>query len=122
MYAKRNANGRKLLIHNHQNMGIEVKLEVGIFNYLRNLGYNIHEQRKVLHSYAITMGISRPKKQRTQWYSAISFKAQEDFDSFKKFFNRNYHRKMCKKDQYQKWYDRCNSDGSFAYNGVADDF
>lgn len=26
------------------------------------------------------------------------------------------------KDAYEEWYDECNLDGSFAYNGAADDF
>lgn len=103
-------------------MRTDIKLEGGIFNYLFNLGYNIHEQRKVLQEYASTIGISRPRKNRIKWYSDISFKAQEDFKSFKVFFKQNNHKKKRKQDRYQDWYDECSSDGSFAYNGVADDF
>lgn len=76
--------------------------------------------RRIISLYALSIGIKRPKKARLEWYAKITDLAQEDFANFKKVFNKN---KVIKKQvrTYDDWYQEFSFDGSFAYNGVADD-
>ena len=97
------------------------KLNSGVFSFLNRQGLSIHEMRRIISLYALSINIKRPKKARLEWYSKITDLAQEDFANFKKVFNKN---KEIKKQirTYDDWYQECSFDGSFAYNGVADDF
>jgi hypothetical protein len=51
------------------------------------------------------------------------FLGAKDFVEFKKLYNKN--KKQLSYDYrqtYDEWWDECNTDGSFAYNNVTDDF
>lgn len=78
--------------------------------------------RRILSLYALEIhNVKRPKKARAEWYLVISELAQKDFSVFKKVYNK--HKEFKKPIQtYNDWYDQCSMDGSFAYNGVANDF
>ena len=97
------------------------KLNSGVFSFLNRQGLSIHEMRRIISLYALSIEIKRPKKARLEWYSKITDLAQKDFANFKKVYNKN---KEIKKQirTYDDWYQECSFDGSFAYNGVADDF
>lgn len=97
------------------------KLNSGVFSFLNRQGLSIHEMRRIISLYALSIEIKRPKKTRLKWYSKITNLAQKDFANFKKVYNKN---KEIKKQvrTYDDWYQECSFDGSFAYNGVADDF
>ncbi len=97
------------------------KLNSGIFNFLNKQGLSIHEMRRIISLYALSIGIKRPKKARLEWYSKITELAQNDFVNFKKIYNKNKEIKK-KIRTYDDWYQECSFDGSFAYNGVADVF
>ena len=101
--------------------GSAFKLNSGIFSFLNRQGLSIHEMRRIISLYALSIEIKRPKKARLEWYSKITDLAQKDFSNFKKVYNKN---KEIKKQirTYDDWYQECSFDGSFAYNGVADDF
>lgn len=97
------------------------KLNSGVFSFLNKQGLSIHEMRRIISLYALSIGIKRPKKARLEWYAKITDLAQEDFAKFKKVFNKN---KVIKKQvrTYDDSYQEFSFDGSFAYNGVADNF
>lgn len=97
------------------------KLNSGVFSFLNKQGLSIHEMRRIISLYALSIGIKRPKKARLEWYSKITELAQEDFSNFKKVFNKNKERKK-KINTYDDWFQECSFDGSFAYSGVTDDF
>lgn len=93
----------------------------GIFCFLNKHGLSIHEMRRIIFLYALSIQIKRPKKSRLEWYSEISNLAQKDFLNFKKIFNQNKNIKQ-KTLSYDEFYEECNLNGYFAYNGVADNF
>lgn len=95
-------------------------LNRGIFKFLSNRGCSIHEMRRILSLYGKAIGQNRPKRARISWYCLISEKAQEDFVNFKKIYNKNKPKKIFQ--AYEDWWDDCNLDGTFAYNGITDDF
>ena len=97
------------------------KLNSGVFSFLNKQGLSIHEMRRIISLYALSIDIKRTKKARLEWYAKITDLAQEDFANFKKVFNKN---KVIKKQvrTYDDSYQEFSFDGSFAYNGVADDF
>lgn len=105
----------------------QYKIDKGIYNFFIKKGLSVSEMRRILALYALSKGIKRPKKFKNnihamhKWYSEISIQAQAEFTAFKKLYNEN---KIVtrRKDSYDDWYDEYSMDGSFAYNGVADDF
>lgn len=101
--------------------GSAFKLNSGVFSFLNKQGLSIREMRRIISLYALSIEIKRPKKARLEWYSKITDLAQKDFANFKKVYNKN---KEIKKQirTYDDYYQECSFDGSFAYNGVADDF
>jgi hypothetical protein len=99
------------------------KLQRGIYSFLTKQRLSVVGMRQVITLYAKTKGVERPKEKRLEWYAKISMLAQHDFQAFKKVYNKN------KKDlsydnseSYDDWWNECNLDGSFSYNGVTDDF
>lgn len=99
----------------------KIKINKGIFNFLMKQGLNVPHMRHVLTLYAKTKDKTPPKKNRGQWYADISEEAQGDFKSFKKVFNKHKD-KIPVHQTYEDWWNECNLDGTFAYNGVTDDF
>lgn len=97
------------------------KLNKGVFSFLAKQGLSVHDMRSVINSYAMTIGEKRPKKDREKWYSTISELIANDFKNFKKVYNSNSI-KISKQTSYDDWYQESSMDGTFAYNGVADDF
>lgn len=99
-----------------------LKMNKGIFHFLAKNNLNIGEKRRMLHMYGKFKGLERPKKtnKRNAWYVEVSNLAQENFTEFKKVFNK--HKPRIKKQSYDDWWDECNTDGTFAYNGVTEDF
>lgn len=100
----------------------KIKINSGVFSFLSNHGCSIHDMRRLLSLYALEVhSIKRPKRVDADWYLIISELAQQDFASFKRIYNKN---KIIRKPvmSYNDWYDECSMDGTFAYNGVADDF
>lgn len=96
------------------------KLQQGIFNFLNNKGYSIHDMRFLLTGYALTKGIKRPTRRTSKWYVRISELAQENFSEFSKYYYKQ--NKLTKNQSYDEWFEESSFDGSFAYNGVTDDF
>lgn len=100
----------------------KIRINNGVFCFLSKQGCSIHSMRRILSLYALEIhSIKRPRKVNAEWYLIISDLAQDDFVSFKRIYNKN---KIIRKpiQSYNDWYDECSMDGSFAYNGVADDF
>jgi hypothetical protein len=100
----------------------KVKIDNGVFRFLDSRGLKLCDMRRILSLYAIEVhSIKRPRNVTGEWYLIISELAQQDFVSFKRIYNKH---KIIKKpiQSYNDWYDECSIDGSFAYNGVADDF
>jgi hypothetical protein len=97
------------------------KLQKGIYSFLNKKGIAMSGMRYVLVQYALTRELKKPKKKTLEWYATISNLAQQDFAAFKKVYNK------CKGNvkhyqTYDDWWDECNTDGSFAYSGVTEDF
>ncbi len=99
------------------------KLQRGIYSFLTKQGLSVAGMRQVITLYAATKDMKRPKAKRMEWYAEISHLANNDFAAFKKVYNKN------KKDlsydnsqSYDDWWNECNTDGTFAYNGVTEDF
>ena len=99
----------------------EHKIDKGIFNFLIKRGAGMSEMRRILALYALSKGHKRPKKNKFKWYSEMSTLAQTNFTEFKKFYNKNK-LTFVRSQSYDEWYEECSMDGSFAYNGSADDF
>lgn len=99
------------------------KINKGIFVFLNKQNLTFSSMRKVLIAFATSKGIEIPQNRSNQWFSEISDQAQNNFKDFKQVFNSTPSLKYKNQSSdYNDWYDQCNSDGSFAYNGVADDF
>jgi hypothetical protein len=97
------------------------KLQKGIHSFMYRKGIAMSGMRYVLTQYALTIDKKKPKKNKLEWYAEISKLANEDFIAFKKVYNK------CKGNvvhyqTYDDWWSESNLDGSFAYNGVTDDF
>ena len=97
------------------------RLQKGIHSFLYKKGIAMSGMRYVLTQYALTRDMKKPKKKTLIWYADISKLAQQDFAAFKKVYNK------CKGNvnhyqTYDDWWGESNLDGSFAYNGVTDDF
>ena len=100
----------------------KIKLHPGVFSFLANRGLSLSEMRRILSIYSLEVhNIKRPRKVKAEFYVITSELAQQDFKTFKKCFNKHKERKSPIKT-YNDWYDECSIDGTFAYNGVADDF
>jgi len=100
----------------------KMKIDSGVFSFLANRGLKLCAMRRILTLYAADIhGIKRPRRVKAEWYVIISELAQKDFAVFKKSYNKHKENKKANKS-YNDWYDECSMDGSFAYNGVADDF
>lgn len=103
---------------------VEYKLDKGIFSFLAMRSHHLQTMYRILTQYAGTLEMSRPKKNRLRWYTQVSELAQMNFSEFKKFYNKN------KQDfpvfdpnsSYEDEWQESNLDGSFAYNGVTEDF
>ncbi len=99
------------------------KLQKGIYSFLTRQRLSVSGMHQVLKLYAESREMSRPKKNRLEWYSTISHLAQADFKTFKRIYNKNKKNLSYNNSQsYEDWWDECNTDGSFAYNGVTEDF
>lgn len=99
----------------------KIKINKGVFSFLAKQGLSISSMRHVITLYALTKDNKPPKKNRAQWYADVSEEIQGDFKAFKKVFNK--HRESIPQHQtYDEWWNECNLDGSFAYNGVTGDF
>lgn len=98
------------------------RIHKGIFSFLSNNGCDIHEMRRILSLFGLDIGLKRPKNCRKKWYAMVSEEANKDFKRFKKIYNLNKIRPKTKTQTYDEWYEESSFDGSFAYNGVADDF
>jgi len=100
------------------------KIDKGVFTFLAKHNLNISEKRRILYLFGKSKGLERPKKtsSRHQWYADVSLIAQEDFKEFKKSFNKNKPTLKRNRQSYDDWWDECNTDGTFAYSGVTDDF
>lgn len=99
------------------------RIQKGIFSFLSRQGLSIAGMQQVLTLYAQSREMTRPKKNRLKWYAEVSQLAQQDFKTFKNIYNKN--KKNLSYDNsrsYDDWWNECNLDGSFAYNGVTDDF
>ena len=97
------------------------KLQKGIHSFLAKKGIAMSGKRFVLAAYAYSLGMKKPKKNKLEWYAKISYLAQEDFPAFKKVYN-SCKSKVNHYQTYDDWWGESNLDGSFAYNGVTDDF
>lgn len=97
------------------------RINKGIFNFLAKQGYQLDQMRILLHMFGREIGKNRPKRGRLEWYIEISNDAAADFPAFKKFFNKNK-ANLVKAQSYSDWWQEANMDGSFAYNGVTEDF
>lgn len=99
----------------------KIKINNGVFYFLSKQKCSIHDMRRILSLYGLSINIKRPRRVKAEWYLNISNLAQNDFRNFKKVYNAN--KVLTNHVQtYDDWYDTCNLDGTFAYNGVADDF
>jgi hypothetical protein len=98
------------------------KLQAGIFSFLYQRGCKMCEMRRILSLYALEKGIKRPKKGKDEWYVGISNLASENFKEFKKSYNKNKDSNITPPKTYDEWWNECNLDGTFAYNGCTDDF
>ena len=99
----------------------KIRINNGIFNFLDKQKCSIHDMRRILSLYGLSIGIKRPNRVKAEWYLIMSNLAQKDFKNFKKLYNITKV-KTNHIHSYDDWYDICNLDGTFAYNGVADDF
>lgn len=97
------------------------KINRGIYAFLAARNHDISTMNIVLTMYAKTLEKDRPRKNRRQWYADISKLAQSDFKRFKEFYSKNKRNFMISQS-YEDWWQESNMDGSFAYNGVTDDF
>lgn len=97
------------------------KINRGIYSFLTARNHDISEMNVILTLYAKTLGENRPKKNRREWYAKISKLAQSNFKEFKAFYNKNK-KSFVVSISYEDWWQECNMDGTFAYNGVTDDF
>lgn len=98
------------------------KIQKGIFSFLNGRNLSIHEMRSVLNMYANSIGEKRPRNHRLEWYVKISNLANTDFTNFNKIYNENKTTFNKSNSSYDEWYQESSMDGTFAYNGVADDF
>jgi hypothetical protein len=79
--------------------------------------------RRLISLYALEIGMKRPKKGKEKWYVEISNIASENFKEFKKSYNKNKDNKIAHGPRtYDDWWNECNLDGTFAYNGCTEDF
>lgn len=95
----------------------------GVFNILyRKQGFTVNSIREILRDYGKNeLNQIYPKKNRPKYYTSVSEIIQEDFGKFIFWLGKNrkyYHLR----DDYNDWYQESSFDGTFAYNGVADDF
>lgn len=97
------------------------KINRGIYSFLSARGHDISTMNVVLTLYAQTIDMKRPKKNRRQWYADVSKLAQKNFKDFKKVYFDNK-KNLVVSQSYEDWWQESNMDGSFAYNGVTDDF
>jgi hypothetical protein len=79
---------------------------------------------QIMSMYGKELGMEEPKRKKANHYIDVSNKIQEDFDSFKKFYNTFVNGVVpCSREMdYSEDWNEKNLDGSFAYNGVTDDF
>lgn len=98
---------------------IENRLNKGVFSFLANKGLSLQEMRIILHKYALTLELPKPKKNRLEWYVILSDLAQDNFKSFRQYV------KDLKITNRQRIYADSSYDdsdfGGYAYNNSADD-
>ncbi len=99
------------------------KLQRGIYSFLKKQRLSVAGMHKILLIYAQSKEMVRPKKNRLRWYAEVSHLANNDFPAFKSLYNKNKKDLFYDNSQsYDDWWGECNLDGTFAYNGVTDDF
>lgn len=105
------------------------KINKGVYCYLLKKGCSLNDMKTALHIYASDLKLILPKDRHAKdaetnrWYSATSSVAQQDFEAFKASFFANKHKIISVKTQtYDDWFEEASMDGSFAYNGSAEDF
>ena len=96
-------------------------------NYLTfTLGYQHKVANKIIRRYGNEiLKEAKPPNDTTQiYYVEICKHIQANWQSFMDFYGtiktiypRHFH-----KHNYRSWWNECNLNGSFAYNGVTDDF
>ncbi len=96
-------------------------IQRGIFSFLSKQGLSVSGMRQVITLYAQTRDMKRPKAKRLEWYADVSKLANKDFPAFKKVYNKNK-KNLSYYESYDDWWNECNLDGSFAYNGVTSNF
>lgn len=98
------------------------KLNQGIFTFFIKNGLDHSEMHRILKFYAKEhLDRTLPTRRHLKWYASISEKAGEDFENFKKCFNKHKRRNRRRAQTYDEWFVESSLDGTFAYNGSADD-
>jgi hypothetical protein len=98
------------------------RINNGVFAFLSRQSLDIQGMKKVLDLYAESINNPKPTtKNKNAWYAEVSEAAQGEFKAFKKVFNKA-EKNIPRRASYDDWWNECNLDGSFAYNGVTDDF
>ena len=97
------------------------RINRGIFSFLSRRGLSMAGMRRVLHLYAQSKDMNKPNKNKLEWYAKISEEAHSEFQAFKKIYNKNKHN-IPHYQTYEDAWSESNLDGSFAYNGVTEDF
>ena len=98
------------------------RINNGIYAFLSRQRLDVKGMKQVLEAYAKSINNPKPSgKNKNTWYAEISESAQGNFKAFKKVFNKA-EKNIPRRDSYADWWNECNLDGSFAYNGVTDDF
>lgn len=103
-------------------------------NYVSlELKYSFTQYHNMLRDYAKHLGINESEyKNKQLFFNEVGNRCQEDWSAWMKFFisiRSNYPRvfknikqKKPKQNPYDEWYQESSQDGSFAYNGSAEDF
>jgi len=95
-------------------MGKDANLN-GVLKWLRNRSRDTETAKRLIQDYG---KILEPSQKNLK---IIAGMIQSDFSSFVKFYKK-YAGNHPRTETYDEWWSRKNLDGSFAYNGVTDDF
>jgi hypothetical protein len=98
-------------------------------NYLTRRGFTMHQAHKIIKRYGRQLKIELAFGDQ-KYFDIVGDAIQEDFQKFRLFFNSvkaDYPQKKKPvrsnfSKSYDEWWQEKNLDGSFAYNGVTDDF